>query len=233
MKYIQKTLENSRDERINLEEEIKGFNSFMSSIGEKEPEGAEYVQIFYENVWQPTKYSDINGDTSISTKRDIVENFLIEYGDIGSAVLNEGNNRTDFIAQDSSGSTYTQHMKQKTRMLINERDTALQNLSKLIDHLENSHCELESIESRVKSVDANPENWADVESAWNRLSSSSEELSNYLKRYQSSGRSFDRDLTKLVGADTHHPVMSDVGVLKIDIEEKKSSLIKELPVETS
>ncbi|NMI89161.1 hypothetical protein GLU26_01495 [Nanohaloarchaea archaeon] len=233
MKYIKETLENSRDEKNNLKEEIKGFNNFLSSIQEQEPEGTEYVQVFYENVWEPTEYSDINRDKSIPTKRDIVENFLIEYEDVGKAILNREEERTDFTNQGSLGGGYKQPMKQKTVVLIDERESALQNLDRLIEHLENSYNELRSIESSVKSVDADVENWADFESAWNRLDSSSDKLSNYLEQHQYSGYSYDRDLMKLVGEDTDYPVMSDIGLLNMNIEEKKSSSIQRLPVETA
>ena len=233
MKYIKETLENSRDEKNDLEEEIRRFNNFLSSIQNQEPEGAEYVQVFYENVWEPTEYSDINRDKSIPTKRDIVENFLVEYEDVGNAVLNRDEGRTDFTDQGSLGGGYKQPMKQKTVMLIDGRESALKNLDKLMEHLENSYNELRSIESGVKSVDTDAENWADFESAWNRLDSSSDKLSNYLEQHQSSGRSHDRDLMKLVGEDTDYPIMSDIGLLNMNIEEKKSSLIQRLTLETA
>ena len=172
MKYIKETLENSRDEKNNLEEEIKGFNSFLSSIQDQEPEGAEYVQVFYENVWDPTKYSDINGDKSIPTKRDIVENFLIEYEDVGNAVLNRDEGRTDFTDQGSLGGGYKQPMKQKTVVLIDERESALQNRDKRRESLENSYSQLRPIESSVNSLVTDLETWADFESAGTGLDSS-------------------------------------------------------------
>lgn len=205
--YTEEAITELEQEIEGFQQELEGFRNFRRLVQEKNLSStSDYLTVFHVSVWDNTAYSDL---------------------------YEEDNSKEAFFSEFNSviGSENSDLYFEMAEAKVKGRKATVTEFSSTLDRLQKYGPELK--QQMVKVEDATRyefNSWPDIESSWNRLKIYEQDLENLAKRRQED-KVFDKSVREYLDTDVEWPVLADIAELKNIVDDKRSLVVQNLPVE--